>query len=144
MSPSFQTQVSSSIKCGFILDNLFNSHIFPFYQQSHVSFSIFHCECIKIEDKMLKCKALHKHDLCVCYLTDEMCYQGTQSFLTRQRETFFFFLFFKLQLIHNVPISAVQQSDPFPFSYYLPSWSIPRNWVWFPVLLQQDLNTYPF
>ena len=65
-------------------------------------------------------------------------------FLQDSEKPFFFFLFFKLQLIRNVPISAVQQSDPFPFSYYLPSWSIPRNWVWFPVLLQQDLNTYPF
>ena len=39
-----------------------------------------------------------------------------------------------------VPISAVQQSDPvihidtFPFLYYLPSWSNPRVWIWFPVL----------
>ena len=39
-----------------------------------------------------------------------------------------------------VPISAVQQSDPvihmstFLFSYYLSSWSIPRDWIWFPVL----------
>ena len=39
-----------------------------------------------------------------------------------------------------MPISAVQRSDPvidihtFPFSYYLPSWSIPRDWIEFPVL----------
>ena len=37
-------------------------------------------------------------------------------------------------------MSAIQQSDSvihiytFPFSYYLPSWSIPRDWMWFPVL----------
>ena len=39
-----------------------------------------------------------------------------------------------------VPISAVRQSDPgihtytFFFSYHLPSWSIPRDWMEFPVL----------
>ena len=39
-----------------------------------------------------------------------------------------------------VSVSAVQQSDghtaiyPFPFSYYLPSWSSPRDWREFPVL----------
>ena len=57
--------------------------------------------------------------------------------------------FFKVLLIYNVvPFSAVQQSDPviyiyiyvcmyvyiFPFFYYLPSWSVPRDWIWFPVL----------
>ena len=52
-----------------------------------------------------------------------------------------FHFFFKVYLICNVvPISAVQQSDPvihtypFFFSYYLPSGSIPRDWIEFPVL----------
>ena len=51
------------------------------------------------------------------------------------------FLIFLLELIYNVvPISAVQQSDPvrniytFLFSYFLPSCSIPRDWIEFPVL----------
>lgn len=55
----------------------------------------------------------------------------------------------KVWLIYNVvPISAVQPSDPimyvgvyvsmqaytFPFLYYLPSWSVPRDWIAFPAL----------
>ena len=28
----------------------------------------------------------------------------------------------------------------FPFLYYLPPWSIPRDWIYFPVLY----TTYPF
>ena len=55
----------------------------------------------------------------------------------------FLLLFFKnkVWLIYNVgPISAIQQNDPvihiytFFFSIYLPSWSISRDWIWFPVL----------
>ena len=43
-----------------------------------------------------------------------------------------------------MPISAVQQSDPvihvytFFFSYYLPAWATPRDWISLPV--QQDLT----
>ena len=47
----------------------------------------------------------------------------------------------KIYLIYDVAlISAVQQSDPvihtytLPFLYYLPSNSIPRDWICFPVL----------
>ena len=46
------------------------------------------------------------------------------------------------------PISAVQQSDPvihthtFPFSHYLPPWSIPRDWVQFPVLYSRTSLLY--
>ena len=47
---------------------------------------------------------------------------------------------FLLQLIYNVvTISAIQRSDSVLhlytlfFSYYLPSWSIPRDWIQFPV-----------
>ena len=55
---------------------------------------------------------------------------------------FFSFNFFiKVWWIYNVmPISAIQQRDPvipihtFFFSYYLPSQSIPRDWIEFPVL----------
>ena len=46
-----------------------------------------------------------------------------------------------LKLIYSiVPISAVQHSDPiiyicaFFFSYYLPSCSVTRDWIEFPVL----------
>ena len=46
------------------------------------------------------------------------------------------FIIFGGLLIHSVvPISAGQQSDPvihihtFPFLYYLPSCSIPRDWI---------------
>ena len=53
---------------------------------------------------------------------------------------------FLFKLIYNVvPIFAVQQSDPlthihtFPFSYDLPSWSIPRDCAG-----QQDLMASPF
>ena len=47
----------------------------------------------------------------------------------------------KVQLIYNfVPISAVQKNDPIThictlfFSYYVPSYSIPRDQIWSPVL----------
>ena len=47
----------------------------------------------------------------------------------------------KVQLIYSiVPISAIQPRNPvihihtFFFSYYLPSWSISRAWIEFPVL----------
>ena len=49
-------------------------------------------------------------------------------------ELLIFFLI-KVQCICNVPISAIQPSDPFihiytfPFLHYLPSWSIPKDWI---------------
>ena len=53
----------------------------------------------------------------------------------------FYNFFIRAQLVYNVvPVSAVQKSDPvihiytFPFLYYLPSWSNPRDWIQFPVL----------
>ena len=63
----------------------------------------------------------------------------------RSRKSHFTFLMeflkIKVELMYNVvPISAVQQHDPvlhrytFSFLYYLPSWSIPRDWLWFPML----------
>ena len=47
----------------------------------------------------------------------------------------FFYFLIKVQFIHHVSISAVQQNDPvihiytFPFLYYLPLWSTPRDWT---------------
>ena len=56
--------------------------------------------------------------------------------------TFYFFdlFFIRVELIYSVEsISAVQQSDPVThiyilFSYDLPSWSSPRDWIWFSAL----------
>ena len=56
-----------------------------------------------------------------------------------------FYSFFSFLLKYSLftmllPISAVQQSDPFihictfPFLCKFPSWSIPRDWILFPVL----------
>ena len=65
----------------------------------------------------------------------------TQGFLHTSFFFFFFFFFIRVQLIYSVvPISAVQHSDPviyiytFFSSYYLPSCSIPRDYILFPVL----------
>ena len=63
-----------------------------------------------------------------------------------KKSILFYFLFIKVSLIYSVvSISAVQQSDPgmctyaFFSSHYLPSWSIPRGWMWFPVLYSRAL-----
>ena len=54
----------------------------------------------------------------------------------KESSAFLLFCLIKVCLIYNVvPVSAVQQSDPVIHIYilfflcYLPSWSIPRDWV---------------
>ena len=72
------------------------------------------------------------------------------SFIILKFYLLFYFIFIRVQLIYTiVSISAVQHSDPvicicththtFFFSYYLPSCSIPRNWIQFPLLLRRKL-----
>ena len=61
-----------------------------------------------------------------------------QEEITREfiKHYFLILFFIKIQLIYTVvPISAVQQNDPvihiytFFSSYYLPSCSVPRDWI---------------
>ena len=63
-----------------------------------------------------------------------------------------FFLNFKMKvpLVYNVPTSAIQQSDPvtniyiLPFLYYLPSWSLLRDWIEFPGLYSRTSSLIHF
>lgn len=86
---------------------------------------------------------------CGVYFTERATLKKVRSTLLyfKTQNTFHFLL----ELTYSVVLtSAVQRSDPviriypLPFLYYLPSSSVPRDWMEFPVLSQQDLVASPF